>query len=89
MLFTLGKVFFTAWEKRLLLMKAQTPPALQGKDGRVSTWGAQSQCSPQVPSQSTHADPSLQGLEHTSDPCFQSIPQVPCTKGPERRDTGN
>lgn len=35
-LFTLGKVFFTAWEKRVLLMRAQTPPALQGKGGKVS-----------------------------------------------------
>lgn len=73
-LFTLGKVLFTAWEKRVLLMKAQTPPALQGKGGRVSMWGAQSQCSPPVPSKSTHTDPSLQGLEHASEPCIQCIP---------------
>lgn len=41
-LLTLGKAPHMAWEKRVLLMKAQTSPALQGKGGRVSAWGAPS-----------------------------------------------
>lgn len=32
---TLGKVPRIAWEKRVLLMKAQMSPALQGKGSRV------------------------------------------------------
>lgn len=72
-LLTLGKVPCTAWEKRVLLMKAQTSPALQGKGGRVSTQRAQSQYSLPGPSKSPSTDPRLQGPEYNSEPCFQTI----------------
>lgn len=90
-LLMLGKVPHTAWEKRVLLMKAQTSPALQEKGVRVSTWGPQSRCSPPGPSKSTCTNSRLQGPEHTAEPHFQSIPvsALHTVKGPERRDTGN
>lgn len=90
-LLTLGKVPCTAWEKRVLLMKAQTSPALQRKGGRVSTQRAQSQYSLPGPSKSPSTDPRLQGPEYNSEPCFQSIQTsaLRTAKGPDRRDMEN
>lgn len=64
----LGKVPLTAWESRVLLMKAHTSPALQGKGVGSGGGGAPSSCPPlqirvllSIPALTTSKKPDPEG----------------------------